>query len=364
MFLKMSAMSIMHILLCCVVSSIWSVAFAQTYTSCDPLKASNCQPCKALGRAVAIDFTKGPSPLFRHVSSPEQVRYTKEGVEFIVSKKGNNPTIQSDFYIMFGRVEVILRASPGVGIVSSFVLQSDDLDEIDLEWLGGEPRQFQTNFFSKGDTSTYDRGEFHSCDAPQLFFHNYTMDWTDQQTTWYLDGHPMRVLPSSSPSGYPQTPMAIRIGSWAGGDPSNPPGTIEWAGGVSDYGLGPFVFTVRSLLVKDYSTGFMYTYGDQSGAWTSIQAVGGEIKGDAGFSPEEFRYPSTNVYRLAQHRAYFSDTAYPIRQNQIFTINGERVPTPGTDNATLRLVVTASDSKTLHPAATLFTACLAWMVIQ
>ncbi|ANB13139.1 Crh1p [Sugiyamaella lignohabitans] len=252
----------------------------QTYTVCDPLKVKGCQPCKALGKKIYVNFTEGASPLFLPVASPEQIRYTQEGVEFILSKPGHNPTLQSDFYIMFGRIEVILKASKGKGIVSSFVLQSDTLDEIDLEWIGEDTRRFQSNFFSKGDTSSYDRGEFHLCQPPQDAYHNYTIDWTDKNTIWYYDNQEVRRLPGESPSGYPQTPMAIRIGSWAGGDPSNPPGTIEWAGGLTDYSKGPFVFTVKSLLVKDYSTGFEYAYGDQSGTWMSIQALGGEIKGE------------------------------------------------------------------------------------
>lgn len=53
---------------------------------------------------------------------------------------------------MFGKVEVVLKAAPGAGIVSSFVMQSDDLDEIDWEWLGSDPDEVQSNFFGKGMT--------------------------------------------------------------------------------------------------------------------------------------------------------------------------------------------------------------------
>lgn len=255
-----------------------SPVVAQTYTICDPLKFNDCRPCKALGRAVAVNFTEGPSDLFVAVSSANEIEYKDDGVQFTVSKQGNNPTIQSDFYIMFGRVEAVVMASEGQGIVSSFVLQSDDLDEIDIEWIGTDPLQFQTNYFSKGNTTTYDRGQFHNATSPpQLTFHNYTVDWTDKQIVWYYDGTPVRTLSSQSAHGYPQTPMAVRLGSWAGGDPHNLPGTIEWAGGLTDYAKGPFTFKVQSILVRDYSTGVEYTYGDQSGTWTSIQAVNGEI---------------------------------------------------------------------------------------
>lgn len=58
------------------------------------------------------------------------------GGEFTINKKGDAPTIQTDFYFLFGRVDVKMKIAPGTGVVSSVVLQSDDLDEIDwVCWL-------------------------------------------------------------------------------------------------------------------------------------------------------------------------------------------------------------------------------------
>ena len=54
-----------------------------------------------------------------------------DGAHFRVQKSGDAPTITSDFYIMYGKVSCNLRAAPGAGIVSSLVLLSDVLDEID-----------------------------------------------------------------------------------------------------------------------------------------------------------------------------------------------------------------------------------------
>ena len=44
-----------------------------------------------------------------------------------------------------------MRAAPGTGIVSSAILQSDDLDEIDWEWIGGSSTKAQSNYFGKGN---------------------------------------------------------------------------------------------------------------------------------------------------------------------------------------------------------------------
>lgn len=252
---------------------------AQSSSTCNPTKQS-CKPNPALGKTLAIDFRDGESDQFKAAHAGKKISYGKDGADFKIESKGDNPTLQSKFYIMYGHVEAMIKAAPGTGIVSSFVLQSDDLDEIDLEWLGGDTSQVQSNYFSKGDTSTYNRGQFHQIDSPQENFHNYTIEWNDKQTTWYVDGNEIRSLSADNDGGYPQTPMSIRIGSWAGGDPSNPEGTIQWAGGKTNYGDGPFDFYVKSLYVQDYSTGDEYVYKDKSGKADSIEAKGGKVNGN------------------------------------------------------------------------------------
>jgi len=83
-------------------------------------------------------------------------------------------------FIQFGRVTATLEAATGAGIVSAFILQSDDLDEIDWEWLGGDTTHVQSNYFSKGDTTTYDRGGVHDVANPQTTFHSTALsDYTD-----------------------------------------------------------------------------------------------------------------------------------------------------------------------------------------
>ena len=130
---------------------------------------------------------------------------------------------------MFGHVEYVIQTAPGVGIVSSAVLQSDDLDEIDWEWLGADNTQAQTNYFGKGQTTTYNRGAFSPNPNNQDGFHTYTIDWTADQIVWSIDGTAVRTLTQADAEAnqYPQTPMQIKVGAWSGGDPSNAPGTIR-----------------------------------------------------------------------------------------------------------------------------------------
>jgi beta-glucanase (GH16 family) len=192
---------------------------------------------------------------------------------------------------MFGRVDVVLKAAPGAGIVSSFVMQSDTLDEIDWEWLGATPDEVQTNYFGKGQTTTYNRGAFHADQGSQSGFKTYSIEWTANQIIWQIDGTTVRTLePANAENQYPQTPMQIKVGAWSGGDPANAPGTIEWARGPTDYSQGPFTMQVKSLKVQDYSTGTQYIYGDQTGTWESIKSNGGTI--NSGGSPVENDTPA------------------------------------------------------------------------
>lgn len=222
---------------------------------------------------------------------------------------------------MFGRVEYVLQAAPGQGIVSSAVLQSDDLDEIDWEIIGGDGSQVQTNYFGKGNTQTYDREITYPAANNNQQFHSYTIDWTQDHVEWIIDGATVRTLTpaTADPDQYPQTPMMIKVGCWAGGDSSNSPGTIcmfisilllsstsllptppllwkcpklteklffsAWAGGPTNYNDGPFNMYVKSISVTDYSTGTKYEYTDESGTWQSIEAVGGEVNGNSGAAP-------------------------------------------------------------------------------
>ncbi|QHS73492.1 transglycosylase [Saccharomyces paradoxus] len=264
-----------------------SATATSSAASCNPLKTTGCTPDTALATSFSEDFSSS-SKWFTDLKHAGEINYGSDGLSMTLAKRYDNPSLKSNFYIMYGKLEVILKAANGTGIVSSFYLQSDDLDEIDIEWVGGDNTQFQSNFFSKGDTTTYDRGEFHGVDTPTDKFHNYTLDWAMDKTTWYLDGESVRVLSNTSSEGYPQSPMYLMMGIWAGGDPDNAAGTIEWAGGETDYNDAPFTMYIEKVIVTDYSTGKKYTYGDESGSWESIEADDGSIYGRYDQAQEDF----------------------------------------------------------------------------
>lgn len=199
---------------------------------------------------------------------------------FSIRKDTDAPTIGSNKFIFFGQVDVVVRAARGAGIVSSFVLQSDDLDEIDWEWIGSDNAQVQTNYFSKGCNETYDRGGFSPVADPVNQFHTYTVKWTPEQLDWIIDGTVVRTLKNTGVegcSGYPQSPMQIKLGTWVAGRSNAPQGTIEWAGGLANFNDAPFDGYYQSIRIQDFMGGKSeateYEYTDRSGKWQSVKVI-------------------------------------------------------------------------------------------
>ncbi|ODQ80749.1 glycoside hydrolase family 16 protein [Babjeviella inositovora NRRL Y-12698] len=282
----------MFLKLAITLSTLCFISFAAADLDCNPLNTTvTCSADPALGKSMYEPFSSNSSYFSKSSSmNGGEVTFSEEeGVKLSLVKRYDNPALESDFYIMFGRVEAQIKVANGTGVVSSFYLQSDDLDEIDLEWFGQDIYQTQTNFFSKGNTTTYDRGVYYNMPSPpQYEFYTYTIDWTSERLEWYVDGVLVRTLSNDSNQGYPQSPMKLLFGIWAGGDPSNAEGTILWAGGETDYADAPFSMYVKNLVVTDYSTGSSYSYSDTSGSWESIVAAGGAVNGRLTTGEDDF----------------------------------------------------------------------------
>ncbi|KAL4935169.1 concanavalin A-like lectin/glucanase domain-containing protein [Aspergillus oleicola] len=263
----------MYLKYAAALASVLPLTVAQTFTDCNPLEET-CKPDPGLNsKSFDSDFTQGDSALDGWVKAAGDVNFGPDGAELTINKKGDAPTIETDFYFFFGKAEVVMKTAPGTGIVSSVVVESDVLDEVDWEALGGVPTQVQTNYFGKGDTSSYDRVTYEPVDGPQSSFHTYTIEWTPQTISWAIDGDTRRTLTRAEAQGgsrFPQTPARLRIGIWAGGDPSNGEGTIEWAGGETDYGAAPFTMYIKSVHIENTYPGNEYSYSDNSGDWQSI----------------------------------------------------------------------------------------------
>ena len=256
-----------------LLSALLAPVAAQTWTSCNPLNTTNCPTDKALGTNHTFDFTQSTAGDTWNTTAGI-INYGDSGAEFTINTRGDAPTTQTKFYIFFGEVEVWMKAATGKGVVSSIVLESDDLDEVDWELIGGNNTHAETNYFGKGNTTSYDRAKWYPVDKPQENFHNYTTRWTADQIEWFIDGSSVRVLKYDDTNGgknFPQTPMNVRLGIWAAGDSANNNYTIQWAGGETDYSKGPYTMYVKNARITDFSSGSEYSYGDKTGSWQSIK---------------------------------------------------------------------------------------------
>ncbi|KAF2631370.1 glycoside hydrolase family 16 protein [Macroventuria anomochaeta] len=263
-------------------SALAALAGAQTFTDCNPTE-KECPNDPAMPQNFETDFTAGKDAIKGWKQTAGSLTYNSEGAVFSVAKKGDAPTIGSEAYLHFGYVEVKMKAAPGQGIISSIVLQSDNLDEVDWEWIGGVDARVQMNYFGKGNTTTYDRMIEADVSSTQNEFHTYALNWTAESLTWLIDNKPMRTLNYADANGgknFPQTPCNVRLGNWPGGDSGNE-GTVQWAGGKVDYTKGPFNMTVASIKVTNYSPGTEYHWKDKTGSFESIEVVGAGNKDGA-----------------------------------------------------------------------------------
>lgn len=235
----------------------------------------DCPNDPAMPQTFETNFKAGKDAVKGWKQTAGSLTYGPDGAEFTVAKKGDAPTIQSEGFLHFGYVEVKMKAAPGQGIISSIVLQSQDLDEVDWEWIGGQEGKVQMNYFGKGNTTTYDRMIEAPVATTQTETHTYALDWKPESLTWIIDGKAVRTLKYADANGgknYPQTPCNVRLGNWPGGDSENE-GTRQWAGGAVDYKKAPFTMTVESIKVTNYSPGKEYKWTDRSGSKESIEVI-------------------------------------------------------------------------------------------
>ncbi|WPK24411.1 hypothetical protein PUMCH_001684 [Australozyma saopauloensis] len=216
---------------------------------------------KALPPTIFAAMTQS-DPNFRESDACPLVCYNDTGAQFEISHRFENPQVQLLGYLLHGSVEAEILGAPGVGVILSFYLQSDDKDEIDIaEIFGGNHLLFQTNYFSKGDVTTNGKGIYVGLDLSPLYnFHKYGVRWTAEEIEWTVDGAVVRHVRKEPGEGFPNSPMRVRFSLWIGGDPANEAGTITWSGGITDFAEAPFRMFVRNIRIDNAGGGTEYIY--------------------------------------------------------------------------------------------------------
>jgi hypothetical protein len=109
--------------------------------------------------------------------------------------------------------------------------------------------------------------------------------------------------------------MRIRLGIWAGGDPTNAQGTVEWAGGPTDFSKAPFAMMVDSINVINYTPAKSYTYKDNSGTYQSIGIDGGTLMSNAGGAVGSAGTTKASTTSTSLSRGSSVPTANPVASN-------------------------------------------------
>jgi beta-glucanase (GH16 family) len=317
----------------------------------------DCPNPKALGsKIVDDDFRKGDTD-FLTVLAGTTLEYDKElGAVYTINKETDAPTVQSNKYIFFGQVDVTLKAAPGKGIVTSVVLQSDDLDEIDWEWVGSDNTQVQTNYFSKGCTEVYDRGSYTPVSNPVGDYHTYTIKWTRERLDWIIDGNVVRTLLASNAKGcggFPQSPMQVKLGTWVAGKSSAQQGTIDWAGGLANFADAPFKAYYKSLKVQDFMGGggakeaTEYQYTDKSGTWQSIKVVNDGKAAD----DDKSTTSSSSASKSASKTTTGSATTLTTVTSSTASGSADATPTPSKTGGSAQTGSTTTTGSTTAPTS-------------
>lgn len=163
-------------------------------------------------------------------------------------RKTSGSLVATPWEFLHGNVQIKMKIAKGIGVITAIVLISQVGDEIDLEFIGGETTWAQSNFFSQGQLD-YTRMMRHPLpgDASEIY-NTFGIDWTQDRMQWFINGQLIRTVYKLDTWDnqlkrykYPSSPSRLEIAVWPGGDETNNPGTISWAGGKIDWEKDPTV---------------------------------------------------------------------------------------------------------------------------
>lgn len=150
-----------------------------------------------------------------------------------------------------GRFEAEIRAARGSGLVTGFFLHRDSpRQEIDIEFLGADPRIMLANvYFNPGDEGAalgfgY-RGSPCSIDLgfdASGDYHHYAIDWRPSRILWLVDGAVVHERVGWDPTPIPHLPMRLHANLWT-------PRSEALAGKI-DAGLLPATAGLRNLTIR------------------------------------------------------------------------------------------------------------------
>ncbi|BGP36231.1 hypothetical protein JCM10449v2_000129 [Rhodotorula kratochvilovae] len=173
-----------------------------------------------------VDFTPIPA-----VMSPANVDIVDGALQLKVTGQSGTGPVQSaevvaaEENILYGKVTTRAKASPTKGVCHGFFFYHQDHREVDIELLTSyytegrgdsvKPGIQYTNHPLTEDGEMYNEVYAYPWD-PTADFHDYTVEWTAEETIFSLDGEVIATFTVN----VPQKPMTFNWNSWSSGEPN------------------------------------------------------------------------------------------------------------------------------------------------
>jgi hypothetical protein len=159
--------------------------------------------------------------------------------------------------------------------------------------------------------------------------------------------------------------MEVKLGTWVAGRKDAPEGTVEWAGGYTDFSKAPFNAYYKSITITDYAGGDSpanggvkeYVWTDKTGSFESIRVVKGDGSSDGGdgesttTSTTKAPKPTTTT-KAPQSETETSTSAEETTSSEVETTSKASTKTTSTTVETTLATVTSSETTTAAASTT------------
>ncbi len=161
----------------------------------------------------------------------------------------------------YGRFEVRMKMAYAPGCISSMFLYYNDSymgngkiwNEIDIEVIGKYPAAFQSNIITGELSSKVTSEKIHNLASPvDSEYHVYTIEWTPEYVTWFLDGEVQRTTVGMTDTKTQEQvkslveSQSLRFNLWASS-------SVGWVGQFDQKNI-PIAQYIDYVKVYDYDT--------------------------------------------------------------------------------------------------------------
>ena len=163
--------------------------------------------------------------------------------ELILNRDGGT-RISSKNEFRYGIIDASIKIPKGSNVITSFILMSDNGDEIDFEFVGTDTTIIQTNYFYKGEPVFNVNAIFYKVPVDLSDDYNiFTINWTPEYYQWFWNGRLLRTLFKSNTPKYPDSISKVQLGIWEA-----PPS--GWAGDGINMSNAPFTYYIDWISIK------------------------------------------------------------------------------------------------------------------